>query len=203
MKVKLCGITNLDDALFAEKAGYDALGFIFYRKSNRCVKPEQIIEITKELNPLTIKVGVFVNEVPAIVNDIVKRCNINIAQLHGDESPEYVQQIKVPVIKAFRVNDKFNFEILNEYHNCSFLLDTYDKDSYGGIGKTFNWELIPDEIKNSIILAGGVSNENIGEIIEIVMPIAVDVSSSLEKEPGIKDHKLVTEFINKIKSITG
>ena len=164
VKVKTCGITNLEDALFCESEGTEALGFIFYKKSKRCIEPDSAKEIIKRLSPFTMKIGVFVNESADIINETAADLHLNAVQLHGEESPETVNKINYPVIKSFRINNGFDFSILEKYPGVSFLFDTYSKIEYGGTGKVFNWELIPDELKGKIILAGGISINNIDDI---------------------------------------
>jgi len=198
LKVKICGITNLDDARYCEKNGADALGFIFYEKSRRYIAPDRAAKIISGLSPFTVKVGVFVNTHPQDINKIAGQIKLNAVQLHGDETPEQAAGIDYPVIKSFRIKEQFDFRILNYFKNVSFLLDSYSGDGYGGTGRKFNWHLIPHELNGSFILAGGISTENIEEIFNSVKPKAVDVSSSLEKLPGIKDHKKVKDFFNKI-----
>lgn len=201
MKVKICGITNLEDALLCEVLGANALGFIFYEQSKRYVTPETVGYIIKQIGAFTLKVGVFVNEQPEKINSIAKTTGLNIVQLHGDETPQMVSQINLPVIKAFRVNQQYNFEILNNYKNCYYLLDTFSKSEYGGTGKTFDWNLIPLELRNKIILSGGISSDNIQNIKNEINPYAVDLSSSLEEYPGKKNKEKLKEFFNKIKNI--
>ena len=198
LKIKICGITNLDDALLCESEGADALGFIFYKKSKRYIEPELVKNIVKHLSPFTMKVGVFVNDSVDFINKTASELNLNAVQLHGEESPDIIEKINLPVIKSFRINNEFDFSILEKYSNNSFLFDTYSDSVYGGTGKIFNWELIPKEIKNKIILAGGISIDNIEDIFTNVKPDAVDISSSLESEPGRKDKDKVKEFFKKI-----
>jgi phosphoribosylanthranilate isomerase len=199
LKVKICGITNLEDALLCEKLGADAIGFIFYDKSKRYIQPNSAKEIIKMLSPFTLKVGVFVNESSDKINSTAKLAGLNFVQLHGDEKPELISEINLPVIKAFRVNDEFDFRFLEEYKNCYFLLDTYYPKQFGGTGKSFNWELIPKHIAGKIILSGGISISNIQKIISEVNPYAVDVSSSIEEYPGKKSEKRLKEFFNILK----
>lgn len=201
MKVKICGITNLADALLCESCGVDALGFIFYPASKRYITVEEAAEITKYLNPFTIKVGVFVDENPVLINQIVQNVGLNMVQLHGGETPEDISLINVPVIKAFRVNDFFDFNVIQYYYNSFILLDSFDKDELGGTGNPFNWEKIPHPLKSKIVLAGGINSENIEKIYQSVKPKAIDISSSLEEYPGKKDKQKVIQFFNKLKSI--
>ena len=148
MKIKICGITNREDALAAESFGADAIGFIFYRKSKRYVSPEEAGHIIKTLSPFTTKVGVFVNETSEVINNMSKQAGINVVQLHGNENPDIMKSISLPVIKALRVDDNFDYEKLNRYREYSILLDAYSENNYGGTGDKFNWEKIPFEIKN-------------------------------------------------------
>ena len=123
VKVKICGITNLEDALLCEELGADAIGFIFYKQSKRYIDPKSAKEITRELLPFTLKVGVFVNEKIENIKSLSDLAGLNIVQLHGDETPNVISEINLPVIKAFRIKKGFDFNILNQFTNCSFLLD--------------------------------------------------------------------------------
>ena len=202
MKVKICGITNSEDALNCEQLGADALGFILYRGSKRFLSTDNLISVTKNLSPFTLKVGVFVNESPQIINSISKEARLNIVQLHGDETPEMIEKINLPVIKSFRIKSDFDFNLLNNFKNCSFLLDSYSPALYGGTGSTFNWDIIPEQIRSKIILSGGISIDNIHKIIREIKPAAIDVSSSLEEYPGKKNIKKILDFftvMNKLK----
>ena len=198
MKIKICGITNIEDALAAESFGADAVGFIFYKKSKRYVSPEQAENIIKTLSPFTTKVGVFVDETIEIINKISQQTGINIVQLHGDENQDFIKSISLPVIKAFRVDNNFDYNKLNQYREYSILLDAYSVNDYGGTGNKFNWEKIPSETKNKIILAGGISSDNIEFIYNNINPAAVDLSSSLEITPGRKEKKKMEKFFNKV-----
>lgn len=200
MKIKICGITNLADALLCESYGADAIGFVFYVGSKRQIMPDEAAEIVRQLNPLTIKVGVFVDENPVLINQLVRDIGLNMVQLHGGETPEDISLINVPVIKAFRVNDNFDFTVLNHYSNSYLLLDSYKEEEFGGTGKSFNWQMIPEQLKSKIILAGGINSDNIDLIFQQIKPQAIDVSSSLEQYPGKKDKQKVIQFFNKIKT---
>jgi phosphoribosylanthranilate isomerase len=187
--------------LTAESFGADAVGFIFYKKSKRFVTLKQALQIIKTLSPFTTKVGVFVNETFEVINNISKQTGINVVQLHGDEKPEVIKSVSLPVIKAFRVDDNFDYDKLNQYLEYMILLDAYSENDYGGTGKKFNWEKIPADIRNKIILSGGISSKNIEFIYKNINPAAVDLSSSLEIAPGKKDKKKMELFFKKVNLI--
>lgn len=201
MRIKICGITNLEDALVCQKYGADAIGYIFYPESKRFLEPQKAAEISRQLSPFITKVGVFVNESAQQVNEIAALAGLNAVQLHGEEEPEIIRQINYPVIKSFRVKSGFNFKIVNAYTNCSFLLDTFSDKEYGGTGHSFNWKLIPEALRNKVILAGGISLDNIEFIWNEIKPAAVDLSSSLELAPGKKDHKKIIDLLKKIQML--
>jgi phosphoribosylanthranilate isomerase len=206
VKVKVCGITNLKDALTCAEYGADALGFILYRKSKRFVEPKEVRKITSSLPPFVFKVGVFVNEDPHNVLEILSYCHLDFAQLHGDESPEECDYIgRERVIKVFRLKSTDEVEKIEPYVGKirALLLDTYSESSYGGTGKTFNWE-IARAVKERfpqipLILSGGLNPENVRDAIKEVNPYAVDVSSGVERAPGIKDREKVELFIRRTK----
>ena len=198
MQIKICGITNIEDALLCAECGADALGFIFYEKSKRFIKKEQAAEIIKQLPPFIAKVGVFVDESFDTINKTVKETGLNSVQLHGNELPEFAQRFFLPIIKAFRVDNNFDWSKIEDYQNCKILLDAFSQNEMGGTGKSFDWKLIPDGIKKKIILSGGISIDNLEFIFDEIKPAAVDLSSSLESAPGIKDHLKVKEFLNKL-----
>lgn len=197
MKIKICGITRMQDAQLCVEHGADAIGFIFYPKSKRYITPEAANDIALSLPPFIHKVGVFVNEDVEKVNRIAELAKLTTVQLHGDETPEYISQIKYPIIKSFGVNEHFDFKILDNYKNCGILLDVKDNINYGGTGKSFKWDLIPQNIRNNIIIAGGVGINNLETIITKIKPYAIDVSSSVESEPGIKNHNKLIKLLTK------
>lgn len=201
MKVKICGITNPEDALLCENEGADALGFIFYKQSKRYISPGDASEIVKRLSPFTAKVGVFVNEEPAVINQIVKKVRLNAVQLHGDQGMDLISKIDCPVIKVFNVSDNFDFDRLKLFTGLPILLDTFSKDAYGGTGIQFNHSLIPESIRNKIILAGGISEDNLEDILSKFIPAAIDVSSSLEISPGKKSSAKVKSFFKKLNQL--
>ncbi len=188
-RVKICGITNKDDALAAAKLGAWALGFIFYKQSPRYVSPFKAKKIIDELPPFVTPVGVFVNLKEGAVMDIAEFCGISTLQLHGDESPQYCRRLKkFKLIKAFRVKEDFNISGLGEYPVSAYLFDGHEKGVFGGTGKTFDWDIIKEKkIPKPVILSGGLSPENVASAVRGLSPYAVDVSSGVEKEPGKKD----------------
>jgi phosphoribosylanthranilate isomerase len=195
-RVKICGITNLEDALFAADAGADALGFVFYAKSPRYIAPERAREIVLRLPPFVAKVGIFVNEELDQVEKIMAYCHLDYAQLHGDEPPEQVAALAPRAIKAVRVRSAADIERLAQYQAIAYLLDTYHPTKHGGTGEAFDWELaVEAKSHGPIILAGGLTPDNVGDAIERVHPYAVDVSSGVEAAPGIKDHQKVQRII--------
>lgn len=200
IKIKICGITNLDDALAAAEAGADALGFNFYKKSPRYVEPEKASEIIAQLPPFMMPVGVFVNEHEDRIREIQHKTCIQAIQLHGDESPEFCQRFENRVIKAFQVKDKESLKVMAHYRVGAFLLDSYRDDLRGGTGKVFDWHLaVVAKTFGKIILAGGLTPENVAEAVKLVQPYAVDVAGGVEKEKGLKDHGKVKQFIIEVR----
>ncbi len=196
VKIKICGITNIDDALAATEAGADALGFNFYKKSPRYVEPSKAMEIISQLPPFVLPVGLFVNEREEKIRELVTETGIQAIQLHGDESPEFCQCLGSRVIKAFQVKDKESLKHMAHYRVSAFLLDSYNNKLRGGTGVTFDWHLaVVAKTFGRIILAGGLTPENVGEAVGLVQPYAVDTTSGVEKSPGIKDHPKIRKFI--------
>lgn len=208
-KVKICGITNLEDALLSAKFGADALGFNFYKKSPRYTSPEFAREIIENLSPEILKVGVFVNESLDKIIEISETAKLDALQLHGEEMPEFVVELKqktnLEIIKAFRVSPEFKPENVLKYKTDAILLDAYNPKERGGTGETFDWEIAKkvQEIFPEMYLAGGLSPENIANAIVKVRPFAVDSCSLLECEKGIKDSNKVKEFIFAVKQFYG
>ncbi|MBC8413799.1 MAG: phosphoribosylanthranilate isomerase [Nitrospira sp.] len=200
-KVKICGITNKTDAYAAIDFGADALGFVFYNKSPRSITPEDAKTIISSLPPFITSVGVFVNEDAQTIESLVNVTGINVIQLHGSEPPERCIACR-PVIKAFQVKDDTALDGIKLYAKASaLLLDTYSADVYGGTGTTFNWELaVQAGTFGNIVLAGGLTPDNIESAIRQVRPYGVDVSSGVEsRRKGIKDIKKLRDFIGKAK----
>ncbi|WP_457678776.1 phosphoribosylanthranilate isomerase [Thermovibrio sp.] len=208
VKVKVCGITNLEDALLAVEAGADALGFIIYSKSKRFIKARDVRAITSQLPPFVSKVGVFVNEDPRSVLEILSYSHLDFAQLHGDESPEDCDYIgSHRVIKVFRLKSVNEVDRIKPFVGKvrAILLDTYDSKVYGGTGKPFNWEIaktVKEEFPNlPLILSGGLNPGNVTSAVNKVSPYAVDVCSGVESSPGKKDLSKLSLFIRKVKCI--
>lgn len=188
VKVKICGITNLEDALEAVAHGADALGFVFFKKSPRYISPINAKAIIKNLPPFIASVGVFVNEDKKNIEKIAAQTGINIIQLHGDERPQACRLLR-PIIKAFRVKSLECLEPLSKYKDkvSAFLLDTYTPEIFGGTGQIFNWNIAVEAKQfGRIILAGGLTPENIEQAIRWVHPYAVDVSSGVEEKKAKK-----------------
>ncbi|KWT75940.1 phosphoribosylanthranilate isomerase [Candidatus Magnetominusculus xianensis] len=198
-RVKICGITNIKDALAAVEFGADALGFVFYAKSPRHVTPETAAGIIDCLPPFITTVGVFVDETEKEINCIRQKAGIDVVQLHGTEPPE-MTVLWSKVIKAFRIRDFTDLEPLSKFNCSAFLLDAYSEDSFGGTGKLFNWEIALEARQfGNIILSGGLNPDNIEAAIRKVSPFAVDVSSGVEAAKGKKDHAKLRQFIERAK----
>ena len=203
VKVKICGITGTADALAAVEAGADALGFMFYAPSPRCVSFASAVEIIGELPPLVAKVGVFVNPTEEEVRRGITECGIDTLQFHGEESPEFCRRFGLKVIKAFRVRDAESLQPTKDFPNEAWLLDSYVAGQLGGTGARFNWDLATDAARRhrSVLLAGGLTPENAAEAVRKVRPYGLDVSSGVESAPGKKDAAKVRAFIAAAKSV--
>ena len=203
VKVKICGITNLEDALMAVEAGADALGFVFFQGSPRYIAPDQASGIIRRLPPFVQTVGLFVNEEVTTVNRVADTCGLDIIQLHGEESPDYCHAVTRRIIKAFRVKDASSLDTIADYRVAGSLLDAWSPVAHGGTGTTFNWDIAAQAAASRpIILAGGLTPENVAGAITAVRPYAVDVSSGVESAPGKKDAGLVSRFIRATRSLT-
>lgn len=202
-KVKVCGITNLSDALVAQKSKADALGFVFYAKSPRYIKPRAARKIILALNKSIKKVGVFVNPTRSYVRRILHLCRLDMLQFHGLESPAFCAKFKgYRVIKAFRLKDGINLKNINRYKKVAYyLFDTFKKGLPGGTGLSFKWSLIKRaRLEKPFFVSGGLSPQNVGLVITSLRPAWVDASSSLEDYPGKKNHKRLEKFIEKVKT---
>lgn len=195
--VKICGVRTFEEAKAALDYGASFLGFNFWKKSPRYIRPFEAKEIIQRLKPFNHSIGVFVNEERKSLVDIVNITGIYHVQLHGDESPEYCQQLgSLKIIKAFRVGEGFDLEALKNFPAESFLLDSKVKGEFGGTGKRFDWRIAKDvQCIRPIILAGGITIVNVAEAIDYVRPFAVDVCSGVEAEPGRKDLQKLREFM--------
>jgi len=201
-RIKICGITNKQDAINASGLNVDMLGFVFYKESKRYVEPKTVRDIANELPPSISRVGVFVNEPKESVIEIAEDASLDMLQFHGDETPEYCHEFKdsYKVIKAFRIKDKKDLKNINAYDTDFYLLDTYSPDSLGGTGRTFNWKMMEDyEFLKPIILSGGLNPKNVAKAIREVFPYAVDVSSGIERSPGRKDAELMKKFVENVR----
>jgi phosphoribosylanthranilate isomerase len=202
-KIKICGTTNLDDALLAVELGADALGFIFYPKSPRYIKVQDAANICNALPPFVAKVGVFVDELEYEIEKALHECLLNALQFHGDEPPGFCQKFAAKSIKAIRVRDEESLRAAAEYDVDALLLDTYTDESRGGTGRTFDWSLAvraKEFLSAPIILSGGLTTANVQEAVRKVRPYAVDVASGVEREPGKKDPEKLRRFIELCKS---
>ncbi len=199
-KVKICGITNLEDALLSVKFGADALGFNFYQKSPRYILPENARQIIEKLPEEVLKVGVFVNENLNEICEIAEIAGLNALQLHGEETPEFAKELKaktkLEIIKAFRVSPEFKPEVVLKYEVDAILLDAYNPKEHGGTGETFDWEIAKktQELFPKMFLAGGLSADNISWATLDVKPFAVDVCSGIESSYGKKDKVNLINF---------
>jgi phosphoribosylanthranilate isomerase len=201
VKIKICGITNLEDALLAAELGADALGFIFYSKSPRQVAPETARSIIAQLPPFVAAVGVFVDEAAAVVQELAANVGLDWVQLHGQESPEYCRNLGRRVIKAFRIQDEGSLGRLAGYQGSAqaMLLDTYKKGQVGGTGEVFDWHLAREAKKyGPIILAGGLTADNVAQAIATALPDAVDAASGTEAAPGTKDPEKLRAFFKSV-----
>ena len=204
-RLKICGITNVVDALNAVHAGADALGLVFYGASPRNVDMKTAAEIADALPPYVSLVGLFVNATIDEIKQVLQHVQLNIIQFHGDETPQYCEQvssqINLPYYKAIRVKNDTN---LLQYESVfksakALLLDTFSEQAYGGTGHTFDWNLIPKNLTKPVILAGGLNAENVVQAIKQARPYAVDVSGGVEKAKGIKDADKMAIFGQAVK----
>jgi phosphoribosylanthranilate isomerase len=197
VRVKICGITHPEDALEAVEAGADALGFMFYERSPRHVDLAEAGDIARRLPPFVAKVGVFVNPTADYVRQAIAQSGLDTLQFHGEESSDFCSQFGLKVIKAFRVSDASLLPALLAYATDAWLLDSYVPGQLGGTGECFNWDLALEAKSHGrpIILAGGLTPENVAEAVRRVRPFGVDVSSGVESAPGEKDADKMRAFI--------
>ena len=197
LRVKICGIKTLEAAVEAERNGADLIGFVFYRKSARFINPFKAAEIAKSIH--CKKVGVFVDENPGVINGVIRLVGLDYVQLHGNEDVKFASKIRqVPIIKAWRYNDELDMREVNNYPCDIVLLDSFVKDRVGGTGKTFDWRkasLETRKLTKPFFIAGGISKENIQEVIDIFRPDGIDLSGSLEIG-GNKSVNKIREFMD-------
>lgn len=201
-RIKICGITQVEDALIAAKLGADAIGFVFYAPSPRAVSSNQAKKICEALPPFITTVGLFVNADLTEVNNVLAEIPLGLLQFHGEETADYCQQFNQPWLKALRVNQHTDINSLVTIYSKAqgILLDSYVSGTHGGTGTTFDWSLIPQDINIPLILAGGLNPTNVKEAIQTVKPYAVDVSGGVELKKGIKDPEKIKAFIKAVQS---
>lgn len=200
-RVKICGITRVQDALAAAQGGADAIGLMFYERSPRYVSIALAAELARALPPFVTTVGLFVNAAPALVREVLAVVPLDVLQFHGDESPDYCAQFGKPYLKAIRV--KAGVDLLQCAADFSsaqgLLLDAFVEGIPGGTGAIFEWSLIPEVLRPKIILSGGLDAQNVAAAIQQVRPYAVDISSGVEISKGIKDATKIAAFIKEVK----
>ncbi|WP_019622287.1 phosphoribosylanthranilate isomerase [Amphritea japonica] len=199
-RVKICGITRLEDALAAIDAGADALGFVFYPPSPRSVEATVAEAIIKQLPPFVTTVALFVNESPDQVRAVLDQTGIDLLQFHGDESPDYCNQFERPYFKALRMSPDIDVvaETKRFASASAVLLDAYRAGIPGGTGEAFDWDRIPADLSKPLILAGGLDQDNVKQAIDHVRPYAVDVSGGVEAAKGLKDSFKIISFMNEV-----
>ena len=197
---KICGITNLVDAKVAVDNGASAIGFIFYEKSPRAISIKNAKSISKQISYSVGRVGVFVNQNKDFIDKTISEVQLNMIQLHGDESSNFCNQFEVPVFKAVRIKNEASLSVMDQYNVAGFLLDTFSNQQYGGTGETFDWSLINEQIDTPIILSGGLNPDNILDAIDSVNPAAIDVNSGVELSPGKKDHQKINLLFENLKN---
>ena len=205
MKIKICGITNKDDALNAIALNVDAIGFIFYANSPRSITKEKLEEFIIDIPPFVTTIGVFVNEDIDVIKETTERCQLNAIQLHGNESPKTCLSLQHQIIKAIPVKESNDLNKIPQYKGSAnaILLDTKAENIHGGTGKTFDWGLAIEakQFDTPLILSGGINEHNIEKAIKMVNPYAIHLSSGVEIEPGIKDYNKMNTIINLAKNI--
>jgi phosphoribosylanthranilate isomerase len=201
-RVKICGITRIEDAIAAAQAGADAIGFVFDPKSPRHVHPDQALKITRALPPFITTVGMFVNPAPDTVEGVLGHVPLDLIQFHGNEKPEQCRRYHRSYIKAIHMKPDVDLrEMARLYGDAAgLLLDTYVADVAGGSGQAFDWSRIAPDLGKPVILAGGLTAENVADAVRKVRPFAVDVSSGVEQSKGIKDAGKIANFIEAVRS---
>ena len=200
-QVKVCGITNADDAIMAAEMGASFLGFIFFPGSGRYITPSAAARIASLLPSSIVKAGVFVNQDIGFIKEAVDAVGLDLVQVHGDETAEFCGQIPGAYMRAVRVKDAKSLKIIDRYDSEFVLLDTFSEQRFGGTGQTFDWDLLSGlELGNRrLFLSGGLNPDNVGDAIRAVHPYAVDVCSGVEKKNGVKDSEKVRRFMEKVR----
>ena len=200
--IKICGITRTQDALAAAGCGANAIGLVFYAQSPRYVTPERAAELIRVLPPFVMSVGLFVDAVAREVTQTLAQARVDLLQFHGNESPAYCRQFGVPYLKALRVRAGLDLlQYARDYHDAkALLLDAYVEGTHGGTGATFDWALIPKNLPLPVVLSGGLTPENITAAIQAVRPWAVDVSSGVELQKGVKDAAKIAAFVTGVRN---
>ena len=200
VRTKICGITRVEDARAAIEAGADALGFVFYRASPRYVAPHSAQEIIGRIAPFPAKVGLFVDPDREFVNAVLAQVALDILQFHGDEEPGFCVSFGKPYIKAVRMKPGIDLHAVCRRHAgaAALLLDSYSETGHGGTGTVFDWNKIPGDLTTPVILAGGLTTANVSRAIAACKPYAVDVSSGVELDKGVKDKDAITAFIREV-----
>lgn len=201
-RIKICGITRVEDALAAARLGADAIGLVFYPGSPRAVTPARAREIIDVLPPFVVPVGLFVNADAAIVSETVAAAPVQLLQFHGDETPGYCADFGLPFMRALRVRAGTDLlQYAREFHAArGLLLDAWVDGVHGGTGAVFDWSLIPPDLPMPVILSGGLNPDNVEQAVRRVRPWAVDVSSGVESTKGIKDAAKIEAFINGVRN---
>lgn len=203
VQVKICGITRVEDALMAQRAGADALGLVMYEKSSRHVNMQQAIALREAIATDTLCVVLLVNADKEFVKQVIADVKPDLIQFHGDETADFCQQFDFPFIRALRMHEDLNIsaEARAYYNAYGLLFDAWNPDQYGGTGEQFDWQRLPTERDFHLILAGGLNPLNVAEAVETARPDMVDVSGGVESSPGVKDEQKVRAFINSAKSV--
>ena len=203
-RVKICGITRVEDGLAACAAGADAIGLVFYPPSPRAVTMEQAVAIRRALPPFVTVVGLFVNADQEMVAETARAVHLDLLQFHGDESRAQCELSEMPYMKAIRVSDDVDLgEMSRRYAGAkALLLDTHDDKLWGGSGRTFNWDAVPADLELPVVLAGGLSPANVADAIRRLRPYGVDVSGGVEQAPGIKDAARIAKFIEEVDRVS-
>jgi phosphoribosylanthranilate isomerase len=201
-RIKVCGITRVQDAVVAADAGVDAIGLVFYPPSPRFVDTQQAAEIVAALPPFVTVVGLFVNETQEQVERVLQQVPLGLIQFHGEETSHFCRQFARPYIKAIRMKPGLDLAAASSQYSGSrgILLDAWQEGVPGGTGRTFDWQLAHGELSGPMVLAGGLNAGNVGEAIQALHPAAVDVSGGVESRPGIKDAEKVREFVSQVRT---